>query len=372
LKALTEVDKNLLYLESSGSFKEIGENFGKLLTDQIQDKISTSLKIVDKKYKADRIQSSVERLKTSFQRYYPYLWEEIAGICSGANVDILHFLIHIFRPGIHVFNETDDGCSDIIFPRSNDGPILGKCHDATSPEAGLVVVRRILCQEMNPILCVTQPDGMSSMNGMNNKGLAVGEASIHFHTTNESGTVRNLLIRPILHECDNVNEAVEFLADHPPVTAGFHFSLVDQSGTAAIVERSPTEQNVRWSKGESIFCTNHSATPLMRLLEKSRGPEGDQNSDIRYRNIKKITAENGFEQSLNSLKEVLAYHHEKGGICQHGDPDYKGEKIFYPMFTQRAFINIIAEGKLLIANDAPCSTEFLEFNLNRDKSNNVT
>jgi hypothetical protein len=329
LKALTEVDKNLLYLESSGSFKEIGENFGKLLTDQIQDKISTSLKIVDKKYKADRIQSSVERLKTSFQRYYPYLWEEIAGICSGANVDILHFLIHIFRPGIHVFNETDDGCSDIIFPRSNDGPILGKCHDATSPEAGLVVVRRILCQEMNPILCVTQPDGMSSMNGMNNKGLAVGEASIHFHTTNESGTVRNLLIRPILHECDNV-------------------------------------------KGESIFCTNHSATPLMRLLEKSRGPEGDQNSDIRYRNIKKITAENGFEQSLNSLKEVLAYHHEKGGICQHGDPDYKGEKIFYPMFTQRAFINIIAEGKLLIANDAPCSTEFLEFNLNRDKSNNVT
>jgi len=371
LKALTEVDSNLLFLESRGSFKDIGEHIGKLLTDQIQEKISTSLEIADKKYKTDRVKLSVERLKTSFQRNYPYLWEEIGGICSGANVDLLQFITHIFRPGIAVFNEADDGCSDIIFPRSNVGPLLAKCHDATSPKAGLAVIRIIRCQEKNHILCVTQPDGISSMNGMNDKGLAVGEASLHFYTTNKSGTVRNLLIRPILHECDNVKEAVEFLDEHPPATAGFHFALVDQSGNAAIVERSPTEQNVRWSKGEPIFCTNHTATPFMRAKEKSRGEEGDQSSDTRYNNIKNLTSADQFAQSLNSLKEVLTYHDEKGGICQHGDPSFKGRNSYYPMFTQRAFINVIEKRKLLLVNGSPCSKEFMEFELNEEKSKNA-
>jgi predicted choloylglycine hydrolase len=371
LRELKEIDKNLNYLESNGSFKEIGKNYGKLLSQKIQEKISVSMDFVDKKYKSDMIQSSVDSLKASFQKNYPYLWEEIEGICAGANVEIKYFITHIFRPGIPVFNVKEDGCSDIVFPKSEVGPLLGKCHDATSPKSGLVIVRRILCQAMNHILCVTQPDGMSSMNGMNNKGLSVGEASLHFHTTNESGTVRNLLMRPILHECDNVKEAVEFLEEHPPVTAGFHFALVDQSGNAAIVERSPTEQNVRWSKGEPIFCTNHTATPLMRAKEKSRGKEGDQNSDTRYKNIKNLTNADQFAQTLDSLKEVLTYHHEKGGICQHGDPSFKGKNSYYPMFTQRAFINIIEKRKLLLANGSPCSTNFIEFELNEEKSKNA-
>jgi len=365
LRALTEVDNNLLYLESSGSFKEIGENFGKLLTHQIQQKINVSMEIVDTKYSPAIIEDSIGKLKATFKMNYPYLWEEIEGVCSGAKLRIQNFITHLFRPGISAYDDKGDGCSDIIFPESDVGPLLGKCHDATSSEAGLAIVRNIQCKTMNHVLCVTQPDGFSSTNGINNKGLSVAEASIHFHTTNESGTVRNLLMRPILHECDTVKEAVEFLREHPPVTAGFHFALVDQSGDAAIVERSPTEQNVRWSKGDPIFCTNHAATPVMRELEKSRGPEGDRNSDTRFDNLENITDANGFEQSLNSLKEVLTFHHEKGGICQHGDPDYKGDNIFYPMFTQRAFINIVAARKILIANGPPCSTNFLEFNLNK-------
>jgi hypothetical protein len=101
----------------------------------------------------------------------------------------------------------------------------------------------------------------------------------------------------------------------------------------------------------------------MRAKEKSRGPEGDKNSDSRYENIINIINADRFDQTLDSLKEVLTYHQKGGGICQHGDPDYKGEGVFYPMFTQRAFINIIEKRKLLLANGPPCSTHFLEFEL---------
>ena len=95
MKALTEIDKNLFYLESNGSFKEIGENYGKLLTHQIHEKIAASMEYVDKKYTPEKIVYSIAKLKTSFQNKYPYLWEEIEGVCAGANVLIQHFITHI-------------------------------------------------------------------------------------------------------------------------------------------------------------------------------------------------------------------------------------------------------------------------------------
>jgi hypothetical protein len=106
----------------------------------------------------------------------------------------------------------------------------------------------------------------------------------------------------------------------------------------------------------------------MRAKEKSRGKEGDQNSDTRYKNIKNLTNVDQFGQTLDSLKEVLTYHHEKGGICQHGDPSFKGKNSYYPMFTQRAFINIIEKRKLLLVNGSPCSKKFMEFELNEENS----
>ena len=138
--------------------------------------------------------------------------------------------------------------------------------------------------------------------------------------------------------------------------------LVDQSGNAAVVERSPKEQSVRWSSGEIIFCTNHTVTPYMRIQEKSRGKEGDRNSDMRYDNLIKLTQKDNFRKTLDTMKDILKYHDTFGGICQHGDPSYQGEKqLFYPMVTIRAFINIIKERKLLIANGNPCINDYFEF-----------
>lgn len=358
----TEIAKELYYLESTGTGDHVGSEYGGLLQSELKEAVGRSGDALARRFGARQIERAVGQMSDSYRKAFPYLWIELDAVSRAAAVPLLELEKHLFAAGVGAFG--DNGCSNVIFPRSDVGPLLGKTHDATSPEPGKAVVRLIRLARMNTVLCVARIDGFSVMTGLNDRGLAIGEASIHFSWSNRSGTIRNLLLRPLLHECGTVADGVEFLATHPPLSAGFQFSMVDASGNAAIVERSPTDQTVRWSQGEPVFCTNHAATPSVRVREMSRGPEGDRNSDVRYENLRQLTGAENFLASLDSMEQILRFHDANGGICQHGDPEYRGERQeFYPMFTQRAFINLVGPRKLLVANGNPCQSEFLEFSV---------
>ncbi len=363
-----EAATGLYYIESAGTSDQIGSAYGEKLRPELTEAVKRSNDALSRRYESRYVELAVNRMGESFRNSFPYLWDELEAVSRGAGIPLTDLEKHLFAAGVGSFRDQQDGCSNVIFPRSDSGPILGKTHDATSSGPGVAVVRLIRHATMHSVLCAARVDGFSVMTGLNDQGLAIGEASIHFSSRNTSGMVRNLLLRPLLHECATVEEAVDFLASHPPLSAGFHFALVDASGRAAIVERSPTDQNVRWSKGEVIFCTNHAATPSVRAREKSRGPEGDRNSDARYENLTRLTTVEGFRFSLDSMEQILRFHDAKGGICQHGDPGYSGEKLeFYPMITQRAFINMVKPRKLLVSNGNPCQNDFLEFGMDRDE-----
>ena len=362
-----QVAKDLYHIESSGSPAKIGASYSSVFRTKLEKAVSVSNRALDARFDKCKIAFAIEQIGANFKKNFSYLWEELESISKGSGIPLIDLQKHILSAGVGAFINSDNGCTDIIFPKSDVGPLLGKTHDATSSVLDIAVIRLIRHESLNHILCVTRIDGFSTMTGLNDKGLAVGEASIHFYPVNKSGTIRNLLLRPLLHECSNVQEAVKFLADHPPLSAGFLFALVDESGNAAIVERSPLKQNVIWSKGEVIFCTNHTASPSMRKLEKSRGEKGDRNSDSRYKNLVKLTGTNEFKFTLESLIKILKFHDIAGGICQHGDPEYKGEKqAFYPMITLRAFINIVSEKRLLVSNGNPCTNEYYDFGLNNN------
>ncbi|UCH09436.1 MAG: hypothetical protein JSU61_09380 [Fidelibacterota bacterium] len=364
MNQVTQIETDLFFFETAGSSDQIGRQYGQALKPQIARLVQRSVARLRERYLEPKVAAAIDQVSATFQRNYPYLWEEIVGICSGSAIPLQDYCRHLFMSALPVFESDDVGCTDILFPKSDDGPLLGKTHDATTPKGAPAVVRASYPADRHAALCSTSVDGLSTMTGVNAKGLAVGEASLHFHTSNKQGTVRNLLPRAILHECADVPEAVAFLADHPPLRFGYHFALVDVTGGAAIVERSPTKQNVRWGETGVLFCTNHTATSEMRALEKSRGELGDRNSDTRFANLQKLVSDSRFRPSLEGMKELLRFHDEDGGICQHGDPRYKGPKIeFYPMHTQRAYIDIVATKQLLVANGSPCTVPFHLFSL---------
>lgn len=352
--AESKADGKLLWVETTGNAYEIGRQYGANVGNLFSNFIKTSIKNLKKRYEWKLIEQPFQQMLDVLNHDFPYLVEEMRGMTDGAKLKFEEVALCCLRAGFGAFVEEKEGCSNIIFPNSGHGPILGKTLDGSSPGSDIAVVRLIRPQVGNTILCETRIGGISTETGLNDKGLAVGESSLHFPTVNPRGIIRNILPRLLLQECANVEEGIQFLARYPVLRFGFHFALVDKQGNAAIVERSPTEMYVRRAEGKPIFCTNHTATPCMRKLELSRGPIGDKNSDERYANLERITSRFDFKMTLNNMKNILRNHRVPGGICQHGELE---------MYTQRAYIAIPNEGKLLVTPGTPCKHVFEVFSL---------
>ncbi|MFC1562802.1 C45 family autoproteolytic acyltransferase/hydrolase [candidate division KSB1 bacterium] len=350
-KTEENTDEKYIWIETSGSPGEIGYQYGKKVKDRLSKHCENRTSNIYERFKRDVVAEGKKVMLGVMERKFPYIVEEMRGIAEGSGINYDDYSLNVISSGFSVFKEDSDSCSDIMFKESDYGAVLGKTLDATTPNAVTPVIRLIKPENGITVLCVTRIDGISTETGLNNRGLALGESSIHFFTTNPRGVVRNLLLRPLLSECSNVKEGIQFLSENPTITGGFNYSMVDLGGNAAVVERSPTECYSRRTDGKVIFATNHTATPCMRKLERSRGEIGDKNSDDRFANLKKITSAEDFELSLISMKNILSNHNNPGAICQHGTY----------LYTQRAYINLAAEGKLLAAFGNPCKNDFIEF-----------
>ncbi len=346
----------LLWVETAGSAFEIGRQYGEKLGNLLINNIENSLKRLKKRFESEPMEKAYRAMLDVLEHDFPYLVEEMRGMAAGTKVEFREIALSNLSAGFGAFVKESESCSNIIFPQSDHGPILGKTLDGSTPESDIAVVRLIQPQQGSTVLCETRINGISTETGINEKGLAVGESSLHFRTINPRGIIRNILPRLLLQECANVEEGIQFLSRYPVLRYGFHFALVDRAGNAAIVERSPTEMYVRRAEGKTIFCTNHTATPCMRKLELSRGPVGDKNSDERFANLQRITSSPDFKLTLDSMKDILRNHRVPGGICQHGDLE---------MHTHRAYIAIPDEGKLLVAPGSPCKHEYEEFSIQK-------
>ncbi len=345
-------DKILIWVETSGNPAEIGFQYGSQLKDKLKEYCEIRTANIYKKYKKNILEKGKKVMLGVMEQEFPYIIKEMRGIAKGAEISYDDYSLSVISAGFSIFPKESDECSNILFKESDHGPLLGKTLDGTTPDVATSVVRLIKPKNGITVLCLTRIDGISTETGLNNKGLALGESSLHFFTTNPRGIIRTLLLRPLLSECSSVEEGSQYLAAHPTIKDGFHYTMVDTGGNIAIAERSPIEYNVRRTESKVIYCTNHTASPWMRKLEKSRGVEGDRNSDNRFQNLKNITSDDNFELSLKSMKKILRNHNIPGGICQHGNEN---------LYTQKAYINIVNEGKLLVSPGPPCKNDFKEF-----------
>ncbi len=354
----SKANKELLWVETTGSAFDIGQQYGRKLADRLTSFVQNSLKKLHQRFDPEPMDKAYQVMLDVMEHDFPYIVEEIRGMAAGTKLDFKEVAFSNLSAGFGAFIEENEGCSNIIFTESDRGPILGKTLDGRGPESDTAVVRFIRPQVGHTVLCEARINGISTEIGINDMGLAVGESSLHFPTINPKGIIRNILPRLLLQECANVEEGIQFLSKYPVLRHGFHFALVDKASNAVVVERSPTEMYVRRAEGKSIFCTNHTATPCMRKLELSRGPIGDKNSDERFANLQFITSSPDFKLILDNMKNILQNHRLPGGICQHGELE---------MYTHRAYIAIPGEGKLLVAPGSPCKHEFKEFSLQGTK-----
>ncbi|MFB3905210.1 MAG: C45 family autoproteolytic acyltransferase/hydrolase [Acidobacteriota bacterium] len=343
----------LIKVETSGTGYEVGRQYGEGVQGLLKKWVDGRLREVTKNNRPETVQTVTQAMLDVLRHDFPFVFDEIRGMADAVGIPFQEMAIVQLSAGVPIWRD-EGGCSNVVFRRSDHGPILGKTLDASAPGAETSTVRIVRPSSGHALVCESRISGLSTESGINDKGLAVGVSSVHFKTSNKKGVLRNFTPRLILQECSDVEEAIRFVERHPVIRSGFQFALVDRKGNSALIERSPTKQNVVRTEGVALFCTNHCATPAMRELELSRGAVGDRNSDERYANLQRITSAPDFKPTLENLKAIIRSHRVPGGICQHGELE---------MHTRRAYICRPAEGKFMVTAGPACSNEFQEFSL---------
>jgi len=352
-EAKPPAEGGLIRIETSGTGYDVGRQYGERMQVLLKRWVDGRLPEVTKNNRPETLQTATQAMLDVLRHDFPFVVEEMRGMADATGVPFQDMAIVQLGAGFPLWRD-EAGCSNVVFRKSDHGPILGKTLDASVAGAETSTVRIIRPSSGRTLVCESRINGLATESGINDKGLAVGVSSVHFKTANKKGVLRNLTPRLILQECSDVEEAIRFVARYPVIRSGFQFALVDRAGNAALIERSPTKQNVVRTEGVALFCTNHCATPAMRQLELSRGAVGDRNSDERYANLQGITSAPDFRPTLENLKAIIRNHRVPGGICQHGELE---------MHTRRAYICRPAEGKFMVAAGPACSNEFQEFSL---------
>ncbi len=310
----------MFYVEASGTPYEIGRQLG----EQTKLAIANSLDMLAARFRhwdERRFREARERHMAYTERRVPELLEETQGIADGSGMDFRWIYLANFYASMRFALE---GCSNLIFTESADGPILARTCDLPKAEgkhAGLALVR----PEGGPAVLATYWPGTTWRgSGINEAGLAVGGSSCSAQVPMPEGAMNpHALPTWVLSRAESVAEAIELLASVNSLPWGANHALVDAGGDAAIVEKAGAYQAVRQPENGRLWCTNHAVTPEMTQFAID-DPDCRAESTARFDAIERLSGEG--EPGVELARSVLAYTGRPGALSRYGDDDPRGNE----------------------------------------------
>lgn len=197
---------------------------------------------------------SLKNAEATLKTYTPNIWEELHGLADGLKIPFERAVAEYSNGRLRYPKR---GCSAVM-----TAGLYGRNYDYD-------------VHRYDRILVAVQPKGVNAsigfsdrftgrVDGMNEHGLCVG-----LHMVNEKtwqpGLVCILIVRMILDQCATTREAIALLRSIPH-GLGFNYSLIDASGSAAVVEASPAALAVR--EGEQLACSNHFQSPTLQAYNR--------------------------------------------------------------------------------------------------------
>ncbi len=290
-----------------------------------------------------------EKVQRSFDRYFPGLNAEIAGLADAtgiAPIEVIYYAATYQRA---------PGCSHLVVlpPACEDGHTwLARTYDFSDAEDDLR-------------LCTTHIDGMyrhigfSSMlfgrcDGINEHGLAVTMSSggIPLRTPIQTGYTFWALVRGVLETCRTVDEGLAFF-EEIPLSGNNIFLLVDRMGQAALVEVFGPNKAVKridvLAKQPYLCATNHYTLPEMLSYQPGKIMPNSQ--------VRASTMNACLEQgpvSKKRLKALLGTLYPEGLSC-HFYAEYFG--------TLHAMMFDVTTGKVEVCFGSPAANPWQPFDL---------
>lgn len=217
-------------------------DFGYMQGELLKDSITITNRRKQWKIRKPHFSISEDEVKQAILEVAPGIWDELIGLRDGLHMPMEEVLkefggyrLDYVKSGCSIFTGSDYMIRNYDFhPRTYEGRYTIFQPD----DQGYAVI--------GPSQRIT-----GRMDGMNEKGLAMGYNFIHRRKPGE-GFICNMIGRMVLENCANVEEAISLLKDIPH-RHSFSYIVLDENGETFAIEATPRGVEVR----RSNVCTNH-------------------------------------------------------------------------------------------------------------------
>lgn len=298
-------------MEINGTSYEIGTVLGKMTASipALKANFTAGFEGID--------QQATEKASNMFARWCPGLNEELQGFADALEVplqQIIYYGMTYLRPN----------CSQIALLPSmtkSGHPLLARNYEFNHEAEDFTLFKTGVTGKYAHIGTSVLQFGREE--GLNECGLAVTMSSCGFpvgpleymRKPALTGLQFWAVIRTLLENCKDVNEALEWLKDMP-IAFNLNLMLMDKSGDTALFETLDGHKAVKrvtQDKQEQYLCaTNHPVLPELIGFE----PRAMRHSLQRYEWIRK-QLDKAKELTVNDLKEMLLANYPEGLCCHY-------------------------------------------------------
>lgn len=296
-----------------GTNYEVGETLGNIYcnTPELKERFRFSEGAFTKQEEKQMIQV--------FDKFCPGINEEIAGFAEIMKIperQIIYYLLSYIKPG----------CSQLaVLPAKtkNGNVLMARNYEFSDAFEEMTICSTQINGKYAHIGSSIMQFGRSD--GLNEKGLAVSQTSAGIPVGNFEFAKKPAIvglqfwavIRSILENCKNVDEAIE-LAMKMPIAYNINMLVADKDGNAALIESFDGKKAIKIinaSTDEKFICsTNHIHLPELKHYEL----KSMKNSILRYELIQNtINRKNKVDKE--DLKKLLSSKYPKGLCCHFYD-----------------------------------------------------
>ncbi|MHC4884382.1 MAG: C45 family peptidase, partial [Planctomycetota bacterium] len=223
----------------------------------------------------------------------------------------------------------DEGCSNLVFTRGPDGPVLGKNNDGLYRKESLkeMAVRIIRPEHGIPQINFTYAGCVACIDGLSDVGIATGSSSVGsiFQQSDHHPYIR-LYEYQVRQRARTLREYVEQMTALPLHGKGFGIVAVDREGSALSIEAAlPLMQVRRPDREAGISCVN--CFQLPQLANADRRKPHDKEDALRRRDLfnEILDAEGPFDAT--HMLRILQRHDDQA-VCRHGKEVGEHETLF--------------------------------------------
>jgi predicted choloylglycine hydrolase len=301
---------------------------------------------------AERKKELATILLGRLEEFCPAMADEIRGMAEGARIALTDVCANNFQ-SLFGFVRTD-ACSNVLFSTSDHGPLLGKNADleVNAPKYTALIIKRY---KSGLSIAGYAYKGKVSMQGISSKGLATGGSSVTVKepAAEPEGLPDSIVAGALLHRCGSVDEAVRLLHGVQFFGKGANLALLDAAGDGAVFEICRTHRHViRFGAQRWLACTNFF---ISGAVEQANVPRYIQNARARFEVISNLIGQ-ARSLTLELMLAILRHRDEQGtSVCQR---DFE-----LNMHSRPSYVAMPAERAILMTDDYPDSSEFVEYAL---------